>query len=130
MIGRSGKCPVNCGSLAVTFLIATTRCPGSNSITRSIRRNGYRCGMMRMMSAASSGRVSPSMVIGRSSAAWSSSVCGPAGHERGCTHAVEEVGAHLGAEECGVVDDAAVERQVCLYSCDLELGQRPSRSGP
>ena len=40
MIGRSGKWPVNCGSLAVTALIPTARLPGSSSITRSTSRNG------------------------------------------------------------------------------------------
>ena len=40
MIGRPGKCPVNWGSLAVTFLIPTARLPGSSSITRSTSRNG------------------------------------------------------------------------------------------
>ena len=40
IIGCSGKCPVNCGSLKVTFLIATRDLPISNSKTRSISKKG------------------------------------------------------------------------------------------
>ena len=38
--GAPGKCPGKCGSLNVTFLIVTMRCPGSSSSTRSTSRNG------------------------------------------------------------------------------------------
>ena len=38
--GRSGKCPWNCGSFIVTFLIAVAETPGSWAITRSTRANG------------------------------------------------------------------------------------------
>jgi hypothetical protein len=40
MTGAPGKCPWKYGSFIVTFLIATTRRPGSSSTTRSTRRNG------------------------------------------------------------------------------------------
>src|SRR5690348_15450173 len=42
--GRVGKCPGKYGSFADTFLSARMRLPGSHSSTRSIIRNGKRCG--------------------------------------------------------------------------------------
>src|SRR3954462_10075576 len=44
MIGRCGKCPVKYGSFTETFFSATMRLPSSSSFTRSISRNGKRCG--------------------------------------------------------------------------------------
>mmetsp|Transcript_47437 Transcript_47437/g.100806 ORF Transcript_47437/g.100806 Transcript_47437/m.100806 type:complete len:233 (+) Transcript_47437:167-865(+) len=44
IIGRSGKCPVKCGSFSVTDLMPTARLPISYSTTLSTRRKGYRCG--------------------------------------------------------------------------------------
>src|SRR5207248_8647617 len=46
-----GKWPLKNGSLIVTFLSATMRLSWSTSRTRSTRRNGYRCGKIRMISA-------------------------------------------------------------------------------
>src|SRR6266550_3399178 len=54
MIGRFGKCPAKKGSLIVTFLIATMRSLRFRSMTRSINRNGNRCGRMRQISLMSS----------------------------------------------------------------------------
>ena len=42
--GRSGKWPGNHQSSALTLRRATTRRPGSSSVTSSMRRNGSRCG--------------------------------------------------------------------------------------
>src|SRR5215472_1174502 len=42
MIGYPGKCPWKNGSLMVTFLMATSRLVGSNSMILSISKNGYR----------------------------------------------------------------------------------------
>src|SRR5439155_96921 len=51
MTGVDGKWPLKNGSLIVTFFSATIRLSGSTSRTRSTRRNGYRCGRIRMISA-------------------------------------------------------------------------------
>src|SRR5918999_1693848 len=122
MIGRSGKWPVKCGSEAVTFLIASTERPGSSATTRSIMRNGYRCGSSRMISGASIGRAR-SVVIGRASVSLTPSAC----HECAGADPIEQVRAHLGAHERRVVDDAAVEWDVRLHAADLELRQRAPR---
>jgi len=42
MTGFPGKCPWKNSSLNVTFLMPTTRLPGSTSRMRSTSRNGYR----------------------------------------------------------------------------------------
>src|SRR5713226_1459744 len=54
MIGKLGKCPAKKGSLMVTFLMATIRCLGWISITRSISKKGKRCGRMWKISTMSS----------------------------------------------------------------------------
>ena len=48
MIGFPGKCPVRYHSSSRTRLRATTRAPGSISVTSSSRRNGSRCGQNRL----------------------------------------------------------------------------------
>src|SRR3954454_3138342 len=59
MIGCPGKCPAKYGSLALTFLSATTLSSRS-SMTRSINRKGKRCGMTRSIAGTSSGAARPS----------------------------------------------------------------------
>jgi hypothetical protein len=49
MIGRSGKWPVNCGSLLVMHLMPTARLPASKCMTLSTRANGYLCGKIFLM---------------------------------------------------------------------------------
>src|SRR5678815_1405412 len=51
MTGAPGKCPSKKGSLIETFFKATSRRSPSTSITRSTRRNGYRCGRILRISA-------------------------------------------------------------------------------
>src|SRR3954469_17419122 len=53
MMGRCGKCPVKYGSFTDTFFSATMRLPSSSSFTRSISRNGKRCGRWAMTSLTS-----------------------------------------------------------------------------
>src|SRR4029079_14873772 len=49
--GRSGKCPRNHQSSAFTLLRATTRDPGSSSVTSSMRRKGSRWGRIDSMTS-------------------------------------------------------------------------------
>src|SRR5918996_2422822 len=79
-----------------------------------------------MMSAASSGSApaeggaAGSVVIGASMGA-----CGGASSDEGCrADAVEQVRAHLRADERIVVDDRAVERHVRLHTADREFAER------
>merc|ERR1719183_1189068 len=51
MIGRSGKCPVKCGSFNVTHLTPTAFLPISYSTTLSTKRNGYLCGSIPLISS-------------------------------------------------------------------------------
>src|SRR5256885_8300203 len=53
MIARCGKCPGKYGSFTETFFSATMRLPISSSFTRSISRNGKRCGRCAMTSLTS-----------------------------------------------------------------------------
>src|SRR2546426_12257114 len=53
-IGLPGKCPAWYHSLPVNVCSPTARTPGSSSVTRSINRNGSRCGMSASIAALSS----------------------------------------------------------------------------
>src|SRR5437667_7522338 len=53
-IGLPGKCPAWYHSLPVKVCSPTARTPGSSSMTRSINRNGSRCGMSASIAALSS----------------------------------------------------------------------------
>src|SRR6266513_2828040 len=53
-IGLPGKWPAWYHSFPVKVCSATTRTTGSSSVTRSIKRNGSRCGMMASIAALSS----------------------------------------------------------------------------
>src|SRR5438477_6554456 len=53
-IGLPGKCPAWYHSLPVKVCSPTARTPGSSSVTRSINRNGSRCGMSASIAALSS----------------------------------------------------------------------------
>jgi len=68
MMGRSGKWPVNWGSFMVTFLIPTTRLPGSSSTTLSTRRKGYRCGRIFAMSSTVATGLTPAVTLENPSA--------------------------------------------------------------
>src|SRR5438874_12710192 len=52
-IGFPGKCPAWYHSLPVKVRSPTARTPGSSSVTRSINRNGSRCGMSASIAALS-----------------------------------------------------------------------------
>src|SRR5947208_8614132 len=53
-MGFPGKCPAWYHSLPVKVCSPTARTPGSSSVTRSINRNGSRCGMRASIAALSS----------------------------------------------------------------------------
>src|SRR5437879_1623873 len=53
-IGLPGKCPAWYHSVPVKVCSPTARTPGSSSVTRSIKRNGSRCGMSASIAALSS----------------------------------------------------------------------------
>src|SRR5437773_4101979 len=53
-MGFPGKCPAWYHSLPVKVCSPTARTPGSSSVTRSINRNGSRCGMSASIAALSS----------------------------------------------------------------------------
>src|SRR5258705_7223380 len=110
-IGLPGKWPLRYHSSPVKVCSATARTPGSSSVTRSIRRNGSRCGMSAWMPA-------------RSSVVTRRECRGALGRERVDSDRVDEVRGDLARAEQLAREDLLMCRDVRGDANDGELVER------
>ena len=127
MIGRPGKCPVNCGSLAVTFLIADrplARLQLDHAVDEqeriAVREDPHDVGRLERQAG---GRHRFGHWLRHAPTVYALPATKAAGPTRSSRLVLTSR-----LQEGGVVDDPTMEGEVRLHAADLELGQGASRA--